>query len=415
MRTKSNALHIVIRFSVALFLTAAIGGEYRARGQESGRQQAGAPPPQTSQALTSRSTVVLVPVLVRQRDSNEAIFSLGSKDFTVTDDGVAQKVHLQDEPDLQPLALVIVAQTGGMGVDHIKDYSDLDAVLDALIGAVQHRVAVVSFDSQPHDVQRFTSDMGLVSNALSTLDDGDRGAAVLDALAYGIDMLRQAPPNYRRAILFISQSLDAGSQTTLDQAVAAINETNTTIYSLAFSVSKSEVKHEVSKMPVPGGTVYGDTPYGPGGCMGYGNDPDAHGNRRVQALDCLEDLAPPLRLARMAFYEARDGLKKNVPEAVAHETGGEYFDFKDNKTLVKRLEVITNDMPAYYVLSFSPDNPTPGMHAISVTVPAAPGAQINARKAYWAGAPPETPPAPAAGNPTAPATPPPTTTVTPNP
>lgn len=356
-----------------------------------------------------------MPVLIRQRDSNEAVFSLGSKDFTVTDDGVPQKVRLQEDPDLQPLALVIVAQTGGVGTDHIHDYSDLDAVLDALIGAVPHRVAVVSFDSQPHDVQRFTSDMGLVANALSNLEDGDRGAAVLDALAYGIEMLRQAPPNYRRAILFISQSLDAGSQTSLEDAVRAVDETNTTIYSLAFSVSKTEVKHEAAKVPLPGGTPYGETPYGPGGCMGYGNDPDAHGNRRVQALDCLEDLAPPLRLARMAFYEARDGMKRNVPEAVAEQTGGEYFDFKDNKSLVKRLEVISNDMPAYYVLSFSPDNPHPGLHALGVTVTANPTLAVNARKAYWAGPPPETPaPSQSSPAPTS-STPPPTTTVTPNP
>ena len=375
--------------SIASFIFGFADG-YAPRQVPNARQQAAtAPPPQTSQALTSQSTLVLVPVLVRQHDSNEAVFSLGSQDFTVTDDGVPQKIHLQSDPDLQPLALVIVAQTGGVGVDHIRDYSDLDAVLDAVIGAVPHKVAVVAFDSSPHDVQRFTSDMGLVSNALSNLEDGDRGAAVLDALSYGIDMLREAPPSYRRAILFISQSLDAGSQTTLDQAVQAIDETNTTIYSLAFSVSKTEAKHEAAKIPLPGGTPYGDTPYGPGGCMGYGNDPDAHGNRRVQALDCLEDLAPPLRLARMAYYEARDGLKRNVPEAVARQTGGEYFDFKDNKSLVKRLELISNDMPAYYVLSFSPATPTPGLHALSVTVPANPTLTINARKAYWAGPPPE--------------------------
>jgi hypothetical protein len=42
----------------------------------------------------------LVPVLVRQHDSNEAIFSLGSQDFTVTDDGVPQKVRLQEDPKL---------------------------------------------------------------------------------------------------------------------------------------------------------------------------------------------------------------------------------------------------------------------------------------------------------------------------
>jgi VWFA-related protein len=331
-----------------------------------------------------------VPVLVRQHDG-EAVFSLTAENFSVTDDGVPQKVRLQEDPDLQPLALVIVAQTGGVGTDHIRDYSGLDGVLDALIGAVRHRVAVVNFDSQPHIVQPFTSDMGVVSNALSDLEDGDRGAAVLDALAYSIDMLREAPPNFRRAVLFISQSLDAGSQTTLDEAVRAIDETNTTIYSLAFSVTKTEVRHEAAKVPRPGGTPYGNTPYGAGGCMGYGNDPDAHGNRRVQALDCLEDLAPPLRLARMAYYEARDGLKRNVPEAVARQTGGEYFDFKDGKSLVKRLEVISNDMPAYYVLSFSPETPHPGLHALGVTVPSNPTVVLNNRKAYWAGPPPETP------------------------
>ena len=49
------------------------------------------PPPQTSQALTSQSTLVLVPVLVREHDSNEAVFSLGSQDFSVTDDGVPRR------------------------------------------------------------------------------------------------------------------------------------------------------------------------------------------------------------------------------------------------------------------------------------------------------------------------------------
>jgi VWFA-related protein len=325
--------------------------------------------------------------------SGDTVLSLTSQDFSVTDDGVPQKIRVQEDADQQPLALVIVAQNGGVGTDHLRDYSGLDPILDAVVGAVPHKIAVVSFDSQPRTVQRFTGDTDLAANALSNLEEGDRGAAVLDALAYGIDLLREAPPGYRRAVLLISQSLDAGSQTTIEDAVRAIDETNTAIYSLAFSVSKTEARHEAAKVPLPGGTPYGDTPYGPGGCMGYGNDPDSHGNRRVQALDCLEDLAPPLRLARMAFYEARDGLKRNVPETVAHQTGGEYFDFKDSKSLVKRLELISNDMPAYYVLSFTPATPHPGLHALAVSVPTQPTLSLTARKAYWA-AGPETPPAP---------------------
>jgi VWFA-related protein len=339
--------------------------------------------PQSQQPLTSSSTVVLVPVMVKDH-SGDTVLSLTSEDFAVTDDGIPQKIRMQDGADQEPLALVIVAQNGGVGTDHLRDYSGLDPILEAVIGAVPHKVAVVSFDSRPQTVQRFTGDTELAANALSNLEDGDRGAAVLDALSYGIDLLREAPPGYRRAVLLISQSLDAGSQTSIEDAVRAVDESNTAIYSLAFSVTKTEVKHEAAKIPFPADTPYANIPYGPGGCMGYGNDPDSHGNRRVQALDCLEDLAPPLRLARIAFYEARDGLKRNVPETVAHQTGGEYFPFNDSKSLVKRLELISNDMPAYYVLTFTPQTPHPGLHALAASVPQKPDLLLNARKAYWA-------------------------------
>src|SRR5208282_2086168 len=105
----------------------------------------------------------------------------------------------------------------------------------------------------------------------------------------------------------------------------------------AFSSTKTEVKHEASKMPLPGGTPYGDAPYPPGGCMSNdpNADPNAHGKRSIQALDCASDLLPPLRLARMAFLTARDGLKRNVPESVAQLTGGEYFAFSDARTLTR--------------------------------------------------------------------------------
>ena len=43
-----------------------------------------------------------------------------------------------------------------------------------------------------------------------------------------------------------------------------------------------------------------------GGCMSRepDADPDAHGKRSVQALDCASDLIPPLRLGRMAYIAA---------------------------------------------------------------------------------------------------------------
>jgi hypothetical protein len=138
-------------------------------------------------------------------------------------------------------------------------------------------------------------------------------------------------------------------------------------------------------MPLPGGTSYGETPYGPGGCMSLdpGADPDAHGNRRVQALDCLSDLLPPLRLARMAFLAAKDGMKRNVPESVAQLTGGEYFAFTNAATLRRGLLTISNDVPNYYMLSFRPEAPAAGLHTLTLRVRAGSEIELKARSTYW--------------------------------
>ena len=116
-------------------------------------------------------------------------------------------------------------------------------------------------------------------------------------------------------------------------------------------------------------------------------DPDAHGNRKLQALDCADDLLPPLRLARMAYLAAVDSMHRNVPESVAKLTGGEYFEFKDAKTLRKDLVSIANDVPNHYVLSFQPSSPHTGLHSLSLALKAHPDLVIKSRSAYWIDSP----------------------------
>lgn len=342
-----------------------------------------------SQAITVRSNLVLVPALVKDK-TRETVLSLTAGDFVLTDDGVPQMVELVSDTDSQPLALAVIVQTGGLGALHLADYGHLGAVLDAVIGDVPHRVAVIGFDSTPRLELDFTTNTDAAAKAIATLDEGDQGAAILDALNFGIDLLREQPPEYRRAVLLFSETIDSGSQTSLDDAARAVDNTNTTIYALAFPGAKTEVKHEASKLPLPGGTSYTDQPYPPGGCMSKdpSADPDAHGNRRVQALDCASDLLPPLRLARIAFLAARDGFKRNVPESVAQLTGGEYSVFGNAATLRQHLITISNDVPNSYVLSFRPQTPHAGFHALQLSVKGRPELRIDARKAYWVDAEP---------------------------
>jgi len=331
--------------------------------------------------LSAHSTLVLVPALVRDKAGN-LIFTLKAGDFALTDDGIPQKLTLEEDTGDEPLALVIVIEGGGAGAAELDKYQALIPMLDSVIGGVPHKVAVVGFDSSPVLVQDFTPDNDTAAHAVHELivdDSGDNKAAILDALSFSVDLLRKQPLEYRRAILLLSETLDRGSHTKLDDALRAISDTNTAIYSIGFSSGKFESTHPQS--------VVAPNQAGPaGGCMAkdHSDDPTTSNNRAVQAYDCLGLLAPPLRLAKMAAIAIKDGFEKNVPETVARVTGGEYFKLTSAKSLERDLATISNHIPNRYVLSFQPQSPHPGFHSITLRLPNYAQLTVSARDGYWA-------------------------------
>ena len=355
-----------------LLAVAAVG--LCAQEQEKGKE---AVPPQ----LTVRSTLVMVPVLVTTKSGN-VVFELTADDFVVTDNGVPQHVTIDPDPDSQPLALAIVVETGGAGVRHLSDYQHLDSMLDALVGNVEHRVALIGFDSAPRLLTPFTPRMADVSQRLSNLSEeslsaGDRGAAILDAVAFAVAQLRTQPANYRRAILLLSETIDQGSSTTLNEALRLISNTNTAMYSFAFSSTRAAVSHEASKLN-------NDTPGPAHGCFSReGADPEYEGHYSKQVLDCISQLAPPVRLATMTFLTARNALRNKTAESIADLAGGEFFRFHDAKDLKAHLIEVSNDVPNYYVLSFRPTSLTPGLHALHVETKVGSHLVLKARREYW--------------------------------
>jgi hypothetical protein len=152
--------------------------------------------------VTVHSNLVMVPVFVNAKDGH-LIFNLKANDFLLTDNGVSQLLTLEQDTDSQPLALAIVVETGGAGARHLSDYQGLDAILDALIGNVEHRVAVIGFDGTPHLIVAFTAKTEDASSALATLSEGDQDAAILDAVAFAVAQLREQPARYRRTIFAV--------------------------------------------------------------------------------------------------------------------------------------------------------------------------------------------------------------------
>ncbi len=338
--------------------------------------------------LSTQTNVVLVPALVRDA-KGKPVFTLKASDFSVKDDGIPQALTLDEETGSEPLALVIAVQTGGAGRDKLASYRNLATLLANLVGGVPHVVAVVAFDGAPTVTQGFTPDMDAASEALNSLEPGDKNAAILDGLKFSIDLLRKAPPSYRRAVLLISETVDQNSQTKLDEVLQALSDTNTSIYALAFSSGRAAAAnyayHELPVHKTANGVELGDNahPGPPHGCMGKDPDPEATQNKAVQAYDCLGLLAPPLALAKMAAIRIADGLKQNVAETVADLTGGEYLKFEKGKDLTRDLLEIADHLPNRYVLSFQPTAPHVGFHDVDLKLNGYPGLRLTARSGYW--------------------------------
>ncbi len=280
----------------------------------------------------------------------------------------------------------MAVETGGAGARHLGDYQKLGTLIEAIVGGVRRHVAVVAFDSAPGVVQDFTSDLNAVGESLRGLEAGDRRAAILDGLSFSVDLLRRQPPTYRRVILLIGETVDQGSHTTLDEALHAVSDTNTAIYSLGFSSSKAAAAKEAGQI------FQSQTPGPAGGCMAQ--DPDNPGQNKLgQAYDCLSLLAPPLRLPKIAALAAANGLRRNTSESVAQLTGGEFFRFSDAKSLERDLLAVSHHLPNRYVLSFHPVAPHAGFHAIALRLRDYPDLVVEARNSYWVDG--DTGPAPA--------------------
>ncbi len=345
---------------------------------ESRAQQPDLKPP----TLTVRSNLVLVPALVKSK-KGDVIFGLTAGDFTLRDNGVPQKLTLDSEAHSEPLALAICVETGGAGARRLDTYANLDAILEALIGGVEHRVAVIGFDRTPHLLLPFTPETDKASSQLAGLKRGDGGAAILDAVAFAVAQLRTQPPAYRRAILLFSETIDQGSTTSLGEALRLISDNNTILYSVAFSTTRAALAHKAPGIQAMGYS-HPNEPGPPHGCFSReGADAEYDGHYSRQVLDCFALLAPPLAIAQMAYLTARNGLRTNTAASLAQLTGGEFFRYSTVDGLKRGLIAASHDALQHYILSFHPTAPTPGPHALRLIINTHPQLTLKFRTHYW--------------------------------
>ena len=138
--------------------------------------------------LRTRSNLVLVPTLVESK-TGDPVFNLGVQDFIVKDNGVEQKIHLDEDMDKTPMSIVLLVQVGGSAVREFHKMIGLPTMLTALAGNTMHRVAIVEFDSQPRTLLDFSASPDAVEQAVYSIQPGD-GSAVPVIETYCLDQLR---------------------------------------------------------------------------------------------------------------------------------------------------------------------------------------------------------------------------------
>jgi VWFA-related protein len=292
--------------------------------------------------LRVTTTEVLVPTLVEKHDGG-ILYGLKPQDFVLEDNGKPQTIKMQEEMDTAPVALVVAVELGGASVLEFDKLAKLGPLLDVFLSDPRSQVALVGFDSSQHLIQDYTHAGDQVNAELKELQPGDGGASILDTVNYAVTLLETQPKEYRRVLLLISEERDHGSKYTKPvQLIRKIGESDVLVLSVSFSPALAELGHDV----------------------------------KDNGEDRTMNMVSALVMAVKAF-------KKNVAKEVAEMSGGEYTTFVGDKRFEERVLSAAKDARNRYLITFSPSDPTPGLHSIRVRTAQDYGARIVARANYW--------------------------------
>jgi VWFA-related protein len=285
---------------------------------------------------------VLVPTLV-EKPGGGVIYGLKPSDFVLEDNGVPQRIRVQEEMDTAPVALVVAVEEGGASVLEFGKLAKLGPLLDLFLSDGKGQAALVGFDSKPSLICDFTHSSDEVNQALKHLHPGEGGAAILDSVSYAVDLLESQPKEYRRVLLLVSEERDHGSKHTKPaELIRKIGQSDVLVLSVSFSPARAELTHDVK---------------------------DSGDNRTMNLFSTLAMILP--------------AFKKNISKEIARMSGGEYHPFTGDKSFEQRVVESAEHARNRYLITFSPTDPRPGLHSIRVRTAQNYGARIVARANYW--------------------------------
>lgn len=305
-----------------------------------------------------QTKVVQVPVIVTNKNG-QTVDGLTSSDFKVLDNGLPQDVTVDDfSSGLAPVSLAIAVQTAGISAPALAKVRAIGSTIQPLVTGERGEAAVVTFDSKIRWPQDFTSDGNKVYDAVKNLraSSSPQEARMLDAIVAIASRMEQCKG--RKMILVISESRDRGSESTVRQALKAVEGQSIEVFAAHYSAYTTAVGAKAADIPPQTTELQSDDPTdGP---------PEPPG---VNILAMLWEMG---RLT-----------KTNAVQALTEASGGADFPFLKQRGIENAIEKLGLEVHSQYMLSFPQLRDEPGMHKIDVSTPQRADLRIRARRAYW--------------------------------
>ena len=206
--------------------------------------------------------VALVNVVATITDeTGHYVSDLTEDDLIIEEDGKPQKISHFSQSNELPVSMGIVLDTSG----------SMDRKIGTATSAVERFIRTVhkdddiflmTFNNRPYLAQDFTDDRDRLARALRRVTVGG-GTALYDALDLSLRKVKHGIQD-KKAILLLTDGEDTTSETSFEEAQAAVRESELLVYCLGISPSGAPLT-ERNPYPVPGPT---GGPTGPNGRRG---------------------------------------------------------------------------------------------------------------------------------------------------
>jgi len=345
-------------------------------GQDQQDAKKPAEPAQSESAVISTTVdFVTAPVTVLDREGN-FVDGLQPAQFRLFDNEKEQDIKV--DVTFQPISMVVAIQANDRMEAVLPQIQKIGSLIEPLVIGSEGEAAVLAFDSRLREVQEFTSDTGRITDAVKKIHPGSSQSRLIDAVEYGVRLLRSRPPDRRRILLLISETRDQSSEGRVRESTIAAQLANVSIYSVDVSRVVTDLTAK-GQLPRPDNRPPAMTPLPPG--------VPATPNTVMQATGSNGSSAQFVPLMVEMFKDVKYVFWKNPVEVFTQGTGGTQFGFVRQRGLEDAVEHIGAELHSQYLISYNPNNKNEGgFHEIAVQIAGRRDLKTRTRPGYWLGA-----------------------------